>query len=51
MSLKFYVNYQNELLIYNNLCPALVFIKFVGGELYFKIPAKNTSKQMELFNK
>lgn len=44
----FYVKYNNEIFKYKNLCPALSFIKYIGGELYFKKP--KTIIQKELFN-
>ena len=43
----FYVKYDTEILKYNYLCPALQFIKYVGGELFFTEPKE--IKQMELF--
>ena len=33
--MKFYIEYNNEIIEYNNLCPAIQFIKLVGGKLYF----------------
>lgn len=46
--MTFYVKYNDEILKYTHLCAALNFIKFVGGELFFKKP--KILKQQELFN-
>lgn len=44
----YYVKYHEEIYLYKNLCAAISFIRFVGGELFFKKP--KTIKQGELFN-
>ena len=36
--------YNNEIFIYKSLCPALVFIKYVGGQLVFKMDKKYIQK-------
>ena len=47
--MKFYIKYENEIIIYRHLCAALSFIRFIGGELFFKKPAKIEKLQMEMF--
>jgi len=46
MRLIYYIKYNNEIYKYNNLCAALVFIKYVGGELYFKKPKAIIQKEL-----
>ena len=43
--MKFYVKYNEEIFTFGLLCPAISFIKYVGGKLYFKKPA--ITKQLE----
>ena len=46
--MTFYVQYNNEIYLFKNLCAALTYKNLVGGELFFTKP--KTITQGELFN-
>lgn len=40
------VKYNDETITYNFLCPALIFIKYVGGKLIFKTDKEYVQKEL-----